>query len=229
MNASTRKGFVATGLRKERVEALHDGIYAVALTLLVLDLHVPHGAASFAEFLRQLQGESSQFGASAIAFAVVGLMWLNNYYRSSLIVRVDFIHLSLTILAAGAIVLIPFSKRALAEYWVYPWGVALFSWNVFLAVILYVAAAHHYIRFLIPKQIDRTFLRQNVIVMWTFAAISGVIVPGLAFVNTLAAVISIPIIAGLNIVAMMRMQPKFIAAHRLAILHAEDDLRLSGS
>ena len=29
--------FVATGLRKERVEALHDGIYAVAMTLLVLD------------------------------------------------------------------------------------------------------------------------------------------------------------------------------------------------
>lgn len=226
MKSSTGEDFIATGLHKDRIEALHDGIYAVAMTLLVLDLRVPVGAVSFGEFLHSLHVELSQFGAWAIAFAVVGLMWLNNYYRSSLIVRVDFVHLSLTIMAAGAIILVPFSTRALAEYWIYPWGVAMFSWNIFLAVILYIAAAHHYVRFLVPKQVDQKFLRQNVFFMWAFAAVSGVIVPALAFVNTLAAVITIPIIAALNIVAMMRMQPKFIAAHRIAVLHAEDDLRL---
>ena len=221
-----RDGFIATGLRKERIEALHDGIYAVAMTLLVLDVHVPPGATTFAYFVKQLHSELAQFGAAAIAFSVVGLMWLNNYYRSSMIVRVDFMHLALTLAAAGMIVLVPFSTRALAEYWVYPWGIALFSWNIFLAIILYVTAAHHYIRFLIPKQVDQGFLRQNVRFMWAFALVSGIVVPALAFVSTIAAVISIPIMAVLNIVAMIRMQPRFIAAHRVAFLHAEDDLRL---
>jgi uncharacterized membrane protein len=146
------EGFVATGLRKDRIEALHDGIYAVAMTLLVLDVHVPHGATTFADFVAQLHGELAQFGAAAIAFSVVGLMWLNNYYRSSMIVRVDFVHLALTLAAAGMIVLVPFSTRALAEYWVYPWGIALFSWNIFIAIMLYVTAAHHYIKFLIRSK-----------------------------------------------------------------------------
>ena len=219
--------FVATGLRKERVEALHDGMYAVAMTLLVLDLRVPLGATTFARFVQQLHAESSQFGAEAIAFSVVGLMWLNNYYRSSMIVRVDFFHLALTLAAAGAIVFVPFSTRALAEYWVYPWGIAFFSWNIFCAILCYVCAAHHYVRYLIPKQVDRRFLQQNVSFMWAFAAASGIVVPGLAFVNTVAAVVAIPVLAAFNVVAMVRMQPKFIAAHRQALLHSEDDIRLS--
>jgi hypothetical protein len=63
--------------------------------------------------------------------------------------------------------------------------------------------------------------------MWLFALVSGVVVPALAFVSTLAAVICIPIMATVNIAAMIRMQPRFVAAHRVALLHAEDDLRLS--
>jgi uncharacterized membrane protein len=221
MNSVEREVFIATGLRKERIEALHDGIYAVAMTLLVLDVRVPHGATTFAQFVQQLHSESAQFGAAAIAFSVVGLMWLNNYYRSSMIVRVDFIHLALTLAASGMIVLVPFSTRALAEYWVYPWGVALFSWNIFLAIVLYVSAAHHYVRFLIPKQVDQGFLRQNLGFMWAFALVAGVVVPALAFVSSLAAVILIPVMGVVNIIAMIRMQPRFVAAHRVALLHAE--------
>jgi uncharacterized membrane protein len=216
---------VTTGLKKDRMEALHDSIYAVAMTLLVLDLHVPHGATSLGDFARQLNGELPQFGASAIAFSVAALMWLNNYYRSSMIVRVDFTHLALSMAAAGMVVLIPFSTRALAEYWAQPWGIALFSWNIFFAVVLYATAALHYVRYLIPKQVDQRFLRMNVAFMWLFALVSGVIVPALAFISPLAAVLSIPIFAGFNLVAMFRMQPRFIAAHMIALAHAEDDVR----
>lgn len=216
---------IIVGLRKERIEALHDGIYAVAMTLLVLELHVPSSARGFSDFVRQLSAESVQFGAAAIAFSVVGLMWLNNYYRSSMIVRVDFTHLALTVAAAGTIVLVPFSTKALADYWVFPWGIAVFSWNIFLAVILYVVAAHHYIRYLIPKRVDRVFLRQNARFMWLFAALSGIVVPAIAFVSPLGAVIVILAAAGFNVVAMVRMQPRYIVAHRIAMLHAEDDLR----
>lgn len=229
MNRSraTPDSFVASGLRKGRIEALHDGIYAVAMTLLVLDLHVPQGAQTFAAFVRQLRGEGPQFAAAAIAFSVVGLMWLNNYYRNSMVVRVDFTHIALSLAASGAIVLVPFSTHVLAEYWVYPWGITIFSWNIALAVLLYVASAHHYIRHLIPRQVDPAFLRHNLLFMWFFAIVSAAVVPALAFVSTLAAVASIVVFAALNVVAMLRMQPKYIEAHRVAVLHEEDDLRVT--
>jgi len=225
MKREQREPFIARGLRKERIESLHDGIYAVAMTLLVLDIHVPHGVQSFGEFLRALHGELPEFGAAAIAFSVVGLMWLNNYYRSAMIARVDFTHLALTLAAAGMVVLVPFSTRVLAEYWEFPWGIALFSWNICLAILLYVCAAHHYVRFLIPKEVDRQFLAQNLKMMWAYAVLSGLIVPALAFLNPVAAVVLIPFMAFLNVIVMLRMQPRFIAAHRLSVLHAEDDLR----
>lgn len=219
--------YTPTGLRKERIQGLHDGIYAVALTLLVLDVHVPHGASTYGEFARLLNAQLPQIVSAAMAFCVVGLMWLNNYYRSSLIVRVDLTHAMLTLAAAGTIVFIPFSTRALAEYWEYPWGIALFSWNLCLAILLYMLAAYHYARFLVPNQVDRTFLRWNIIYSWVFAAITGIVVPAVAFVNTTAALVCIPMVMVSSIVSLFRMQPQFITAHRIAALHDEDDLRSS--
>src|SRR5271165_6155020 len=116
---------IAVGLKKDRVEGLHDAIYAVSMTLLVLDLHVPQGVTSFSDFLRQLNTQLPEFYAGAIAFSVVGLVWLNNYYRNSMVMRVDLTHITLDIAAAGMIVLVPFSTRALAEYWVHPWGITI--------------------------------------------------------------------------------------------------------
>lgn len=218
--------YIPTGLRKERIEGLHDGIYAVALTLLVLDVHVPHAASTFGQFVRLLNGEFPEIASAAMAFSIVGLMWLNNFYGSSLFVRVDLTHLVLMLAAAGAIVFVPFSTRALAEYWVHPWGIALFSWNLCLAVVFYAIAAHHYVRFLVPKQVDRKFLHQRLVFMWVFAILTGIFVPLLALVNPTAALVSIPIVMLGNIVSTLRMQPSFIGANRVVALHAEDDLRL---
>ena len=135
----------------------------MALTLLILDVHVPHGASTFGQFLRLLN--VPQVVSAAIAFSVAGLIWLNNHYGSSLFVRVDLTHLVLMLAAAGAIVFVPFSTRALADYWVHPWGIALFCWNICLAIVFYMIAAHHYVRFLVPKQVDQGFLRQRLIFM----------------------------------------------------------------
>jgi len=226
MDSEPRESLI-TGLRKDRMEALHDGIYAVAMTLLVLDLHVPHDVTSFADFLRQLNVELPQFGAGTIAFLIVGMMWLIHYYRNSMVVRADFMHLALNIAAAGVIVLVPFSTSILAEYWVHPWGIAFFSWNICLAIVLYAIGARHYVRFLIPKQVDQKFLRWNLAFMSFFALMSGIIVPALSLISPVAAVLVIPIFALFNLLTMNRMQSRFIEGHLIAKAHAEDDVRVA--
>lgn len=216
---------IATGLKKDRQDALHDAIYAVAMTLLVLNLHVPQGAVSFVDFMRQLHGQLPEFYAGAIAFSVAGVMWLNNYYRSSLVVRADFTHIVLTIAAAGIVVLFPFTAQALAEYWVNPWGNTVFSWNIALAAFLYSVAATHSVRYLIPKQVDQRFLRVNLAYQWFYTFGAAIIVPALALLSPLVAVLIIQLFLVVNLIRLARIQPRFIEAHRIAQAHAEDDLR----
>jgi len=77
----------------------------------------------------------------------------------------------------------------------------------------------------VPKAIDQGFVRKNLAFVWVFAATSAVFIPALAFANTTAALASIPIIMAGNVISMYRMQPQFVAAYRIAALHAEDDLK----
>lgn len=212
------------GLKKGRVEALHDAIYAVAMTLLVLNLQVPHGATSFGDFFRLLQSQLPEFYAGGIAFAIVGMMWLNNYYRNAMVPRVDFTHIALDIAAAGTVVLVPFSTRVFAEYWMYPWGFIIFSWNICIAILLYIAAATHDAKYLIPKQVDPKFVRLNLAYMWFFAFMSGLLVPAISLISPLAALVGTGLFALVNLYSRVRLQPRFVEAHQLALAH-EDDVR----
>jgi uncharacterized membrane protein len=70
---------------KARLDALSDGIFAVAMTLLVLDLRLPddftpHDAN---ELLRGLLGLASKILPYALSFAVLGLRWLSNVHLRS--------------------------------------------------------------------------------------------------------------------------------------------------
>ena len=63
---------------KARLDALTDGIFAFAMTLLVLDLRLPDGfaAASAGDLLHALSSLSGQLVAYVISFAVLGARWL---------------------------------------------------------------------------------------------------------------------------------------------------------
>ena len=64
---------------KARLDALTDGVFAVAMTLLVLDLKFPEPfhPTSAEEFLQGLAGLQSQFLVYAVSFLVLGLRWMS--------------------------------------------------------------------------------------------------------------------------------------------------------
>jgi uncharacterized membrane protein len=96
-----------------RVEAFSDGVFAVAITLLVLDLRVPLTSRSL---IVALSDEWPEFAAFAISFAVIGVVWVNHhaiFHRVSLVDRpLLFINLFLLM----AVVMIPFATSLLAQY-----------------------------------------------------------------------------------------------------------------
>ena len=67
---------------KARLDTLSDGIFAVAMTLLVLDVRLPDNFAprDGDDLLRALLGLWTQFLPYALSFGVLGLRWLSNIH-----------------------------------------------------------------------------------------------------------------------------------------------------
>jgi uncharacterized membrane protein len=99
------------GQNVERLAALSDGIFAVAMTLLVLDLHVP--TTDLSHGLRALV---PQFVMYLMSFMTLGIFWIGQQTQLNQLARA---HRSLTwmhLLFLFGITLTPFSTRLLAEY-----------------------------------------------------------------------------------------------------------------
>jgi TMEM175 potassium channel family protein len=66
-----------------RLEAFSDGVIAVAITLLVLDIRLPEGFGKFsdAELWNALLELKPRFMAFLISFAVVGIYWINHHAK----------------------------------------------------------------------------------------------------------------------------------------------------
>ena len=106
------------GQSVERLAALSDGIFAVAMTLLAIDLHVPaRGLFQHEHELRHaLLGISPEILIYLMSFLTLGIFWvgqqsqLNHLRRSD--VRLTWIHLTFLF----AVTLMPFSTKLLGEY-----------------------------------------------------------------------------------------------------------------
>ena len=68
-------------MEKSRIAALVDGIFAVAMTLLVLDLKLPEGVklSSDAKVWRQLLELTGRFSTYALSFIVLGTFWIGHH------------------------------------------------------------------------------------------------------------------------------------------------------
>jgi uncharacterized membrane protein len=101
-------------MEKGRAEAFSDGVLAVAITLLVLDLHVEatgHGSLS-----HQLGQTWPSFAAYVVSFFVIGVIWVNHHALFSLIDRVDRVLLFENLMLLMFVTTLPFTTSTLAEF-----------------------------------------------------------------------------------------------------------------
>ena len=101
------------GVQPSRVEALSDGVFAIAATLLTLELRVPRGQADLA---RALVDQWPAYAAYLISFVTIGIIWVNHHALLGHIRRVDrrFLYLNLLLLLSVAVV--PFPTSVVGEY-----------------------------------------------------------------------------------------------------------------
>jgi uncharacterized membrane protein len=129
-----------------RLEALSDGVLAIAVTLLVLDLHVPipHGTVDLAH---ELGREWPNFAAYAISFATIGIIWINHHAMIRRLQTVDHTILVLNLAVLLSIGLLPFSTALMAAYVNEGHGqylaAAIYGGSFLFMGVLFATTQHH--------------------------------------------------------------------------------------
>ena len=99
-------------MTKNRLEAFSDGVFAVAITLLVLEINVPGGE----NLWHQLKEEWPSFASFFVSFWVIGIIWVNHHGVIDHLKRADRGVLYLNLLVLMSVVLIPFATALMADH-----------------------------------------------------------------------------------------------------------------
>src|SRR4051812_6195000 len=74
-------------MSKQRLEALSDGVIAIAITLLILEIDVPEGAGE--DLPHQLAEQWPSYVSYVVSFFVIGVIWLNHHALLAHLGRAD--------------------------------------------------------------------------------------------------------------------------------------------
>jgi uncharacterized membrane protein len=99
---------------KGRVEAFSDGVFAVAITILVFNVIPPKVASG--QLWHALGEQWPTYAAYVASFMTVGIMWINHHAMFMRISHVDRPLLILNLLLLMVIVLVPFPTSLMGQY-----------------------------------------------------------------------------------------------------------------
>ncbi len=116
-----------------RIVAFSDGVFAIAITLLVLQLGVSKGLSTDARLWDEIGEQTGDLVAYGISFAVIGRFWLNHHRFFGEIIGFDGRLIALNFVNLAFIVLIGFSSQILGEYGNLTPAVAVYALNMALA------------------------------------------------------------------------------------------------
>lgn len=101
-----------------RVEAFSDGVFAIAITLLVLDLKLPHGGSK--DLLSTLLEQWPAFVAFLNSFGTILIIWMNHHNLFTHITRINNLFILFNGLLLLCVTFLPFPTSLVAEYFGHP-------------------------------------------------------------------------------------------------------------
>jgi len=100
-----------------RLLALTDGVYAIVITLLVLDLRVPETQQlNEASLVADLRGQTPNFFAYLISFSMVTFLWIRHHWTFTPIEKCNFKTFWLNFLHLLFVTLIPYTASLIGHY-----------------------------------------------------------------------------------------------------------------
>jgi uncharacterized membrane protein len=141
-----------------RIVAFSDGVFAIAITLLVLGLTIP---PHLSDLKRALLNNQDDFIAYAISFAVLGRYWLAHHRFFSALERFDGRLMTLNLLYLACIALVPFSSGVLGDYPGHTEAVVLYAINMIAVSGAFYLQLLHSSRAGLLRREARPFERRN--------------------------------------------------------------------
>jgi uncharacterized membrane protein len=106
------------GLSISRIEAFADGVFAIVITLLILDIRVPQvqGEPVGPQLLHELINMWPKYLAYAMSFIIVGVYWVGHHAQFRFIRHANRTLLWINILFLMCVAFVPFSAALIGEY-----------------------------------------------------------------------------------------------------------------
>ena len=185
-----------------RIEAFSDGVFAIAITLLIIEIGVPHleDEPPGTTLPQALVGLWPSYLGYVISFLQIGVIWANHHNRFRFIERSDHGLLFLNILFLMCVAFIPFPTALLAEYLertaseretagvIYAGTLAVTA--VFFTLLWLYAVANR----LVDRNLDPSLVRAMTR-RYLLGTVAYLLVFVLAYVNVAASLILIVILA----------------------------------
>ncbi len=176
-----------------RLEAFSDGVFAVAITLLILNIQIPGLEPDDTHLWQDFVSDWPMLIAYVTSFATIGVMWLNHHRLFIHIKRTNTPLILLNLLLLLIIVFIPVPTALLAEYLVrldLHAAAILYSGTFFLMACCFNAlwqyASYH--NRLLGENVDTRSV-VSISRQYLFGPLLYLIIFGVAWVNTLACII----------------------------------------
>jgi uncharacterized membrane protein len=134
-------------MNKSRVESFSDGVFAFAITLLVLGVQVPEiKSGADTELRAALIHSMSQLLPYITSFATIGIIWLNHHAMFHSVERVEHTTLTLNLLLLLVVSFIPYPTAVLSRYGALPSSAFLYGTVLSLLGISYSLLWMHIVR-----------------------------------------------------------------------------------
>lgn len=126
---------------KHRLEALADGVFAIAMTILVLEVKVPElvNRRSSAEFLAHLRHSWPTLAAYFFSFFMLGLFWVWHHRLAAKLARLDAPMLALNLLFLALVSFFPFAAAVMGRYPANPAALMVYLPSIGLILMTQVA------------------------------------------------------------------------------------------
>lgn len=193
-----------------RVLAISDGVFAIAMTLLVIGIGVPtlRSAGSEDELLQALADLWPDVVGFVIGFAVIGRYWVAHHQFFSLVQDINGNLLSRNLIYLASIAFLPFPTALLGDYLHNPVAVSAYALAVAavsaLEVVLFRCAYHDgLLHRPPPPHVYRWAVRASILPVLLFLASVPV-----AFASTAAAVVIWMVVVPLEVFLVDRHRPR---------------------
>ena len=164
-NLAPRRTYGRDSVEFARLLTFTDGLFAIAMTLLVVDLAVPtlSDGSSVGELADKLNDDTAKFVSFFISFAVIGRYWVAHHTYFSALAKVDRGLISLNLVYLAFIAFLPFPTALLGEYFENPLSIVIYAVNVALVSGMEVVLFGHAHKYeLLERKLPRDVYRYGV-------------------------------------------------------------------